>query len=389
MNVWLRFAYGSPHLLADRPAMAQFAFDIVQLTVLLFLTGGLQNPFAILFLAPVMISAASMRPRWTFVLVTLTVVAATFLWHVHLPLPWSSGQELTLPVLFTTGTWVAMLSGTTFIGFYAAQISDESRKVSDALAATELVLAREQHLSQLDGLAAAAAHELGTPLGTIAVVVRELVTLAERSGSAIPIEELRGDIELLDQELRRCRAILGKLTSLHSDTGPLATLSLSQLVEEVTEPLRHFGVAVRVEKVGVEPEPMTPRNPGVLYGLSNLVENALDFATSEVRIVLTWTRDRLSIAIQDDGAGFPNDIIHRLGDPYLTTRGADRRAKADEGAGLGLGLFIAKTLLERSGASLSLANRAAPTKGAVVTVAWPRLNFERSPLEIMEHRPYF
>jgi two-component system, sensor histidine kinase RegB len=240
------------------------------------------------------------------------------------------------------------------------------------LAATELVLAREQHLSQLDGLAAAAAHELGTPLATITLVVKELAKVLPKEGA------MGEDIALLGQEVARCRGILGKLKSLDTgNEGTLDDMSISHLIEDVVGPQGDAPVNVRVTRNGVGPEPACRRNPGVIYGLSNLVENGLDFARSELVIELGWTSERVSVVIEDDGPGFAPDVVAKLGDPYVTTRGPQRRAKSEEGAGLGLGLFIAKTLLERSGAAVTTANRPAPATGARISIVWPRAVFEQ------------
>ena len=378
LNLWLRLRFGISHRFDDKPAMAQFAYDIFQLSALLYLTGGLENPFSMLFLAPIMISAASLMPNRTFVLVSLTGLTSTVLVFLHRPLPWYAEQTLELPFLYTSGVWVAIISGAAFIGFYASRIAEEARKLSDALAATELVLAREQHLSQLDGLAAAAAHELGTPLATITVVAKDLLRWSETPGQTQLPDRWEDDLTLLNQEVRRCRTILGKLASLGNDAGPMTTMTLSHLIADVVEPLRHFGVAVEVDSHGEGQEPVTQRNPGILYGLGNLVENAVDFAVQTVRIDMVWTRDRVSVAIRDDGHGFSSDVLSHLGEPYVTTRGPERRAKSAEGDGLGLGLFIAKTLLERSGAEIGMGNAAAPSTGAIVTVSWPRSAFEKA-----------
>ena len=381
-NGWLRLLYPVTHRLDDWPATALLGYDLVQLSALLFLTGGLENPFSMLFLAPVMISAASLSPARTVLLGGLAVVAATLLVRWHLPLPWHPGEVMRLPFLFSAGIWCAVVLGVGFIGIYASRVAEEARQLSQALAATELVLAREQHLSQLDGLAAAAAHELGTPLATITLVAREMLGLVERAGLQLDVSLIADDVRLLDQEARRCRAILGKIASLGSEaTGPLSTMSLSHLLEEVAGPHRNFGVSVDVEvekEVGGD-EPVCARNPGILYGLGNLVENAVDFARDRVRVDATWTRETVTVTIRDDGPGFAADVISRIGEPYVTTRGSQRRAKSDERSGLGLGLFIAKTLLERSGARVATTNASSPHTGAIVTVAWPRASFERDP----------
>ncbi|WP_237478871.1 ActS/PrrB/RegB family redox-sensitive histidine kinase [Lichenibacterium dinghuense] len=377
-NTWLRFHYPLTHRLNDRAATALLAYDLLQLSALLYLTGGLENPFSMLFLAPVMISAASLPPSRTVLLGGLAVVAATFLVRWHEPLPWHPGEEMRLPVLFSAGIWCAVVMGVGFIGVYASRVAEEARQLSDALAATELVLAREQHLTQLDGLAAAAAHELGTPLATITLVVREMLGLVAKAGATIDVAQIADDIRLLDQEAQRCRAILGKLTSLGTeDAGPLGEMTLSHLVEDVAGPQRNFDVAVTVTPIGFDEEPVCARNPAILYGLGNLVENAVDFARHRVQIDAHWTPDIVSVTVRDDGPGFAAEILSKLGEPYVTTRRAGGRAKSATDSGLGLGLFIAKTLLERSGALVATSNASAPETGAVVTVTWPRDVFER------------
>lgn len=354
--------------LSDRAATALLAFDIVQLSALLFLTGGLANPFSMMFLAPVMISAAALPPWRTVALGVLAVLAASALGLWSLPLPWGTGEPLALPVTYRVGVWLAILLGVAFLGVYAWRVTQEARELAQALTATEFVLAREQHLSQLDGLAAAAAHELGTPLATIALVAKEL----DRNG---PKEGLLAeDIALLRQQVERCRGILGKLTSLGNEpAGPLGTMTLSLLIEEVASPHRPFDVEIAVTTHGKEPEPTCRRNPGLIYGLGNLIENAVDFALNSVTVAAWWDAGSVRVEIVDDGPGFPGEILGRIGEPYLSGRGT-RRAKAGEG-GMGLGLFIAKSLLERSGATLVFGN--APGGGARVTVTWPRHSFER------------
>ena len=376
VNVGLRVRFPVSHRLDDTPATILLGYDLLQLSALLFLTGGLENPFSMLFLAPVMISAASLSPMRTLLLGIMTGVAATVLVNWHLPLPWHPGQELRLPFLFSAGIWVAIVLGVAFIGIYASRVAEEARQLSDALAATELVLAREQHLTQLDGLAAAAAHELGTPLATITLVVREMLQLVEASPPKLEASLIQDDLRLLEQEVRRCRTILGKLASLGDErAGPLQEMSLGHLIEDVVGPQRNFGVSVAVDRQGEGTEPVCRRNPGMLYGLGNLVENAIDFARSRVDIQARWSRDLVTLTIRDDGTGFAPDILSKVGEPYVTTRGS-RRAKSDVGSGLGLGLFIAKTLLERSGATVKVDNVPPPESGANVSVSWPRAAFE-------------
>ncbi len=371
VNVGLRIRFSQSDRLADRPACFLMAYDLLQLTGLLYLTGGLENPFAMLFLAPIMISAVSLSARFTAALTLLVVVCATSLIVFHYPLPWYPGQSLQLPFLYTVGVWGSVVLGASFTSAYVWRVAEEARRLADALAATDLVLAREQHLSQLDGLAAAAAHELGTPLATIKLVVKDL------QKQFAPDSVIGEDFTLLMQEVERCRKILGTLTSLGTEPGEIiGNLTLGHLLEEVVQPQRDFGITITIQKEGTLPEPVCRRNPGMLYGIGNLVENAIDFADTEIRLIARWTDTIVAVVIEDDGPGFAQDVVMRLGEPYLTHK-SNRRAKGEDGAGLGLGLFIAKTLLERSGASVSMANAVTPLHGARVTIFWQRSIFER------------
>lgn len=377
LSAWLNVALSlrdpaSQRFGSDQAAWL-LAFDVAQLTTLLFLTGGLENPFSTLLLAPVVIAAMALPPRYTLLLGGLTVVCATALVFTHYPLPWASDDPLTLPPLYMFGVWLAILIAIGFIGLYAWQIAEGARQLSDALAATELILAREQHLSQLDGLAAAAAHELATPLSTIAVIAKELERALE------PGSLHTEDVKLLREQAQRCREILGKLTELPSEGSLFDRAPLSALLEEVAAPHRNFGIEIDIVlPPGREAEPVVARNPALLYGLGNLVENAVDFARTSAEVAARWTGREVTITISDDGPGFSPEVIDRLGAPYLTTRPRKGAEADDEPSGLGLGFFIAKTLLERSGATLAFANRALPEHGAVVRVRWDRADFEES-----------
>ncbi len=372
LNVALRLRFHLTQRLEPDRAAWLLAFDIAELAVLLFLTGGLQNPFAFLFLAPVLLSATALPPRFTLLLGTFAVACATVLVFAHYPLPWDTEDPLQLPPIYMIGVWLSILLAIGFIGVYAWQITEESRQLSDALAATELVLAREQHLSQLDGLAAAAAHELGTPLSTISVIAKELE-------NAISAEAPHGDdVRLLREQTTRCRDILAKLTELSASGEPFDRTPLAALIEEVVAPHRDFGVAIDVTAPPARgDEPAGARNPAILYGLGNLLENAVDFARERVLVGARWNEDIVEVTISDDGPGFAPEIMDRIGEPYVTSRKRNPNNANETPGGLGLGLFIAKTLLERSGATLGFENRSFPERGAIVTVRWSRHDFER------------
>jgi len=385
LNVALRIRYPASQRLKSGYAFIMLGYDILQLAVLLYLTGGLENPFAFLLIAPVTVSASTLPLRITVALGALAIAAATVLTSVHYPLPWFHQTNLLLPFPYVMGVWAAVVSGILFIGFYSWRTAEEGRRMAKALAAAEMVLARLQKLSALDGLAAAAAHGLGTPLATIAVVTKELMRDAK------PSDPHYEDLVLLRAQAERCRDILAELAGGGEQHDLMVSrLPLSHLIEEVVAPHRLVAVPIEVTTGPAQDgassgaslqEPVTERNPGVLYGLGNLVENAIDFAASKVDVEARWSKDEVTIVIADDGTGFPPHVLEQLGEPFVTTRRAqsEREEASDEHVGMGLGFFIAKTLLERSGARLELANRPLPKGGAVVTVVWPKAKFEHVP----------
>jgi two-component system, sensor histidine kinase RegB len=384
VNLALQIKVNPMQRLEGAHAAALLALNIVELAALLYFTGGLENPFSFLFLAPVLISATALPVRLTITLGLLAVACATALVFVHQPLPWDGDEPLILPPIYLIGVWISIVLAIGVTSLYSFQVTEEARKLSDALAATELVLAREQHLTQLDGLAAAAAHELGTPLSTIVLVSRELEkALAEGTqinsqGSSQGNSQIAGDIKTLREQAQRCRDILSKITQLSSTGAPFDRMKLSTLIEETVAPHRDFGVAIKVRiAVAGSREPVGSRNPAVLYGVGNILENAVDFARSEVEVNAWWNNDTVEIEVSDDGPGFAPDILKRIGEPYLSRRRAADETPGEH-SGLGLGVFIARTLLERTGAKISFSNRIFPDHGAVVQIAWPRDRFEAS-----------
>ncbi|MBH5370855.1 ActS/PrrB/RegB family redox-sensitive histidine kinase [Bradyrhizobium glycinis] len=369
LNLALQTAANPMQRLEPMQAAGLLALNIVELAGLLFFTGGLQNPFSFLFLAPVLISATALPARFTFGLGLLAVACASVLFFFHFPLPWDSDDPLVLPPIYLVGVWLSIALAIGVTSLYSFQVTEEARKLADALAATELVLTREQHLTQLDGLAAAAAHELGTPLATIFLISRELE-------KTVKDPSIAADLKTLREQTQRCRDILSKITQLSPTGAPFDHMKLSELIEEVVAPHRDFGVEIKVRiAVAAATEPVGSRNPAILYGIGNIVENAVDFARTTVEVNAWWNKDQIELVISDDGPGIPPDILNRIGEPYLS-----RRRPQDDGGGerrgLGLGVFIARTLLERTGAKVSFTNRIFPDHGAVVQITWPRQRFE-------------
>jgi len=381
LNVFLSLRWRSSLRLHDRYAALLLGYDILQLAALLYLTGGLENPFSFLFLVPVTVSATTMPLNRTIVLGILTLAAITVLAFWRMPLPWHPGAPLELPGIYIAGMWTALVSGLVFSAVYVNRIAREARQMSDALTATEIIHAREQQLSALDGLAAAAAHELGTPLATIALVAKELKRELPAEG------QVGEDLDLLISQTARCREILSRLADREAQRDEMyASLKLTVMIEEIVAPLRgsdiRFVVDARPFEAGGDgaAEPKIWRNPAIKYGLGNLIGNAADFARSRVDIEARWGPAEVAVTITDDGPGFSQEVIDRLGEPYVTTRGYGPGSDQpeNESEGMGLGFFIANRLLERSRATVTLDNRPAPDHGAQVHVAWPREALEAS-----------
>lgn len=365
LNLFLAWRYPPAALLTSKSAFAILTFDVLQLAGLLYMTGGLTNPFASLMIVPAIISATSMPKQLTTLLAGIVTLCVAMLAFFHLPLPWYDGVVLATPLVLVIGILASVIASLVFTSVYVWRVAEEARLLAGALTATELVLQREQHISALDGLAAAAAHELGTPLATIALVAKELDLAIDESN------EHKEDIGLIRSQTQRCREILQKLSNRSIDSdGHVSKAALTSIVEEVIDPHRHFGIAIQSlpgKRIGLEP--VLARNPGLSYGLSNLIENAIDFAKSSVTIESGWNDTEISLRIVDDGPGFPPDILDRIGEPYAQSR---FRTERNGGGGLGLGLFITKTLLERSGAALKFSNSPNLGYGAEVLIRWPR-----------------
>lgn len=379
--------------MTEAEALLMLLFDLSQLSFLLFLTGGLTNPFALLILAPVVISASAMELRTTMVLGVLAILFVTLFAFVNVPLVREDGTLLEVPPVFGFGFWLAIVIGIVFLSFYARRIAVEIRSMSDALLATQMALSREQKLTDLGGVVAAAAHELGTPLATIKMVATELVD--DLDGDA------REDALLIRDQADRCRDILRSMGRAGKDDTHLRQAPLAAVLKEAAEP--HLGrgkdvvIALEPGPGGEARQPTVLRRPEVIHGLRNLVQNAVDFAHGRVWVDGSWTDRSVTVRIVDDGEGYPAHVIGRIGDPFVRSRRTSQDlAKRPEYEGMGLGLFIAKTLLERTGAELVFANGSDPflapnerpdRGGAIVEVVWPREVIEADTAPVAQNTP--
>lgn len=371
--------------LSEGQTMASLLFDTAQLALLLGLTGGLANPFAFLILAPATIGATVLSPRSSGAVALVTIAFVTLVAFYYLPLRTAGGTVLSPPAIFGVGHWLAIVIGVSFLTIYAGRVSSEIRSMGRALLATQMALAREQKLTDLGGVVAAAAHELGTPLATIKLVSAELAD--ELDGRP----EQRDDALLIRREADRCAEILRSMGRAGKDDLHLRAAPLSAVLREAAEPHLDRGRDVRFEWLpapdGPAREPTIARRPEIIHGLRNLIQNAVDFAQATVWVEARWSANRLALRIMDDGPGFPAHLLGRIGDPFLRRRPTEPSQDRPEYDGMGLGLFIAKTLLERTGAEITFANGSDPflaeserpeRGGAIVEVIWPLARIAQS-----------
>jgi two-component system sensor histidine kinase RegB len=368
LNVVLLVRRPTRGRLGESEVAAYLGFDVLQLAALLYLTGGLQNPFALLIVGPVAVSATVLSRCSTAALSALAIFAASALAFWHQPLPWYE-TGLVLPVMYVTGVWTAIVVGTVFFAAYTSSVAGQGRRMAAALAASQLALAREQRLSSLGALAAAAAHELGSPLSTIAVTANELVREVDAD------DPLAGDFRILKEEVERCRDILAELGSVPEAAAggePYDVVPLGVLVEAAAAPHLADDILLSFNRVPASDsaEPLVTRGPEFMHGLGNIIQNAVQFASAAVIVDIGWDTDQVRLRVRDDGRGFAPAVLDVIGEPYISSRGGEH---------LGLGVFIAQTLLEQTGARLAFRNARADggwPSGAVVEIIWARDELE-------------
>lgn len=344
--------------ITEREVVLLLGFDVLQLSVLLYLTGGLANPFIILIIAPAMVSATVLSRGATIGLIVLAMVCISLLGLYHLPLPWQ-GSPIKLQPTYLLAIWTALAVAVVFITTYVWSVSEEARRMWEALAATQTSLAREQRVSALGGLAAAAAHELGSPLATITLVANEL---SKEIPANSPIAE---DVQLLLSQSERCRDIITGLAQAPeaAASGPFERLPFSALVETARAPYKSndVDISVKIKKNAIGDEPFLPYGPEMMHGLGNLVQNAVQFASSHVWLELDWNKETVWLTVRDDGPGFKTPVLAMIGEPFISSR-------SGTGENLGLGIFIAQTLLQHTGANLTFGNQ----NGGKVVISWAR-----------------
>ncbi len=377
INIFALLLFPENKRLSETQNAVLLIFDLLQLEFLLFMTGGLNNPFSLLILGPVTVSASVMKLRTTILVGTVAIVSVTLMISFNYPLSHVDGSIYAIPNLILFGNWAAIVIAILFMGAYSYRISTEIQSMSQALVATQMALSRAQKLTDLGGVVAATAHELGTPLATIKLASAELIDELQDQ----PV--LREDAQLIRAQADRCRDILRSMGRAGNDDLHMRQAPIKALIDEAAEPHLDRGKHIIVSAEGSDQDhPSVFRKPEIIHGLRNLIQNAVDFADQTVWVDIRWSQNAIWVKICDDGAGFPPHLIGRLGDPFMRHRKDTKdHGERPEYEGMGLGLFIAKTLLERSGARLTFANGAdsqvalelsQQQTGAVVLVSWPR-----------------
>mgnify|MGYP001365525282 FL=1 len=362
-NIYLQFGLKAS-LLKDLYSSSFLMYDIIQLSVLLFLTGGIFNPFAILLIVPTIVSSTFLSMGSTIILGSLTIILLFVITFFNMPLPGMEEYILSFPNYYVTGILISLIIGLIFLSYFGIRFAGETKKRSDALNKLQQILAKEYELESLGGQAAAAAHSLGTPLATISVVSKEM---RKEVGDD---SKLTKDLDLLISQTKRCSEILKKISQkkIISDEF-LSSMSFEDLLEEIiksfkesTEKVIKLNTDKDINKTDIK------KNPELVYGLRNFIGNAVKFANQNILVSIISDNINLYILIEDDGPGFPEDIMKALGEPYIKSKSK----KSKNNAGLGLGTFLGKTLLERQSAFISFENGSS-LNGARVKIKW-RIN---------------
>jgi len=367
-NLYLQFGI-KINQLKDLYASIFLVYDLIQLSILLYLTGGILNPFCFLLIIPSIVSSTFLSMGTTIILGFITSFLLLILSFYHLPLPGEDMNLLHFPDFYKIGIVISVFIGLIFLSYFGIRFAGETKKRSEALNKLQEVISKEYELESLGGQAAAAAHSLGTPLATISVVAKEL---KKEIGNE---KELTKDIDLLISQTKRCSEILKQISKKQIEEDVfLSSIKFEDLLEEIIESFKEtssknisLSIDNDLNKIAIQ------RTPEIIYGLRNFIGNAVKFSKSKVKINLTSNQKIIEIKINDDGPGIPEDIINIIGEPYIKSKSKELSANS----GLGLGTFLGKTLLERQNAKL-LFRRNGDLGGALVIITWDLNNLINS-----------
>ncbi len=356
LNIILEFYKFYIQRLNNFWASLSILYDLIQLSFLLYLTGGLTNPFSILILVPTTIAVTFLSKRSSVVIASVSIFMLSILAIKHYPLP---GPAIVLPKHYLLGLWASLTIGIIFLGNYAYSITIEDRKRSKAFDNLEKALSRERELKSLGGLAAAAAHELATPLGTITLVIEDLKKQLGKN------PKFKNDVELLNSQIKRCKVILKDLsTDPNKQDSFIENVTFKNLIQEI---IFSFEIPknknIKILDRQLENNFMVTRKIELIYAMRNIIDNAIKFAEKKIEIEVLNKDKKIELNISDDGIGFSQDIVQKLGEPYVKSSLVAKNKR-----GLGLGIFISKTLLERTGAKVLF--KKSNLGGALVNIIW-------------------
>ena len=364
-NLYLQFGV-KINQLKDIYASIFLVYDLIQLSILLFLTGGIFNPFCFLLIIPAIVSSTFLSMGTTIILGCITSLLLLIISFFHLPLPGENMNLLHFPDFYKIGIVVSIFIGLIFLSYFGIRFSGETKKRSEALNKLQEVIAKEYELESLGGQAAAAAHSLGTPLATISVVAKEL---KKEIGDDTEISK---DIDLLISQTKRCSEILKQISKKQIEEDIfLSSIKFEDLILEIIDSFKETSSKeIYLEADNDQNKIKIQRTPEIIYGLRNFIGNAVKFSKSKVEVNLKSDEKIIKIEINDDGPGIPEDIINKIGEPYIKSKSRELSSNA----GLGLGTFLGKTLLERQGANLQF-KRNNKLGGALVIINWSPNSF--------------
>ena len=359
-NLYLQFGI-KINQLKDLYASIFLVYDLIQLSILLYLTGGIFNPFCFLLIIPAIVSSTFLSMGTTIILGIITSLLLFIISFFYLPLPGEDMALLHFPNFYKIGIIISILIGLIFLSYFGIRFSGESKKRSEALNKLQEVISKEYELESLGGQAAAAAHSLGTPLATITVVAKEL---KKEIGNNT---EFSKDIDLLVSQTKRCSEILKQISKKQIEEDVfLSSINFEDLLEEIINSFKETSSKkINLEVKDDQNKIAIQRTPEIIYGLRNFIGNAVKFSKSEVNIKIISNKKIIEIIINDDGPGIPEDIINKIGEPYIKSKSKELNSNA----GLGLGTFLGKTLLERQNAKLQFKKKG-ELGGALVTISW-------------------
>ena len=360
-NFYLIFIYKKTQL-SDRSAFIFLVIDILQLAILLYLSGGIINPFVIFIIIPSVFSSSNLSFRTNTLLVFLTAFSIIFLTFYSTELPSPLSENFYVSPYYYYSIPLALLIALIFLNYFAMTFGTQTRLRKEALTKMEEVMAKEHELLSLGGQAAAAAHSLGTPLSTIKIITQDLVKQFEGN------EDIEKDIKLLSSQVERCNEILKRLTlnPVEEDEFIDKDISLRDYLNEIIVSFKEISSKNFILNIDQDSNPKKiTKSIEIVYGLRNFIGNAVKFSKSKVKISLKSDPNKIEIKINDDGPGIPDDIIKKIGEPYIKSKSIELSSNS----GLGLGTFLGKTLLERQGANLSF-RRNNDLGGALVTIRW-------------------